>query len=292
MLNTKVAFIFGGQGAQILGMGLDLLKDPSIKALWDEAKAITGIDFEAAVQDETWLSQTKTVQPLILLVQESLRRLLPLSPAAVAGQSLGEYNALVAAGVLSFNEALELVIQRGEAMAEALDPPTLMKAALGDLSHIEQLLSVKGLYLSNYNSPSQMVLGGTEEAFQQVKDLPEGIKRLIPLKTEGAFHTPYMEKSVRLFEPALDAVTWQHPHLDIYQNVSGKKSSVITKESLLEHLVRPVLFYPMIEAMIEAGIDTFIEISPSSLLSKTIQQINPDLTVKAITDLASVNALE
>ena len=288
MLNTKKALIFGGQGAQVLGMGLDLLKEPSIKALWDEAKSLTGIDFEAAVQDETLLSKTKTVQPLIFLVQESLRRLLNFSPAAVAGQSLGEYNALVAAGVLNFNEALMLVVKRGDAMNEALDQVTIMKAALGDLSKMDELLKIEGLYLSNHNSPSQMVLGGTEAAFNQIESLPEGIKRLIPLKTEGAFHTPYMEKSVTLFEKALNDIPFNKPVIDMYQNVSGEKSTVITKESLLEHLVSPVLFYPMIEAMIKAGIDTFIEVSPSSILSKTIHQINANVTVKSVTDLVSV----
>jgi [acyl-carrier-protein] S-malonyltransferase len=272
-------------------MGLDLLKDPSIKALWDASKDQTGIDFEAAVTDEDILSKTRTVQPLILLVQESLRRLLNLTPQAVAGQSLGEYNALVAAGVLRFEDALELVIKRGEAMASALTEKTVMKAALGEMTHLDQLLAIPGLYLSNLNSPSQVVIGGTEDAFNQVSHLPEGIKRLIPLKTEGAFHTPYMKKSVDLFKTALANFNLNAPKVDVYQNVTGLKSVVVTQESLLDHLVQPVQFYPMIQSMINAGIDTFIEISPSPLLSKTILQINPSVTVKAVTSLDTLHAI-
>jgi [acyl-carrier-protein] S-malonyltransferase len=272
-------------------MGLDLLKDPSIKALWDASKHQTGIDFEAAVTNEDILSKTRTVQPLILLVQESLRRLLNLTPQAVAGQSLGEYNALVAAGVLRFEDALELVIKRGEAMASALTEKTVMKAALGEMTHLDQLLTIPGLYLSNLNSPSQVVIGGTEDAFNQVSHLPEGIKRLIPLKTEGAFHTPYMQHSVDLFKTALERFNLNKPKVDVYQNVTGLKSAVVTQESLLDHLVQPVQFHPMIQSMINAGIDTFIEISPSSLLSKTIQQINPSVTVKAVTSLDTLHAI-
>ncbi len=290
-MNTNTAFIFGGQGAQVLNMGLDLLKSPSIKALWDAAKHQTGIDFEAAVKDENVLSKTRTVQPLILLVQESLRRLLHLSPQAVAGQSLGEYNALVAAGVLRFEDALEIVIKRGEAMASALTEKTVMKAALGDMSHLDELLAIQGLYLSNLNSPSQVVIGGTEDAFNQVAQLPDGIKRLIPLKTEGAFHTPYMQQSVALFKTTLASFTFNAPLVDVYQNVTGLKSECVTPESLLNHLVQPVQFYPMIQSMIHAGIDTFIEISPSPLLSKTIQQINPNVTVKAVTSYEALHAI-
>jgi [acyl-carrier-protein] S-malonyltransferase len=272
-------------------MGLDCLSVPEIKHLWDDASLNTGIDFVKAVQDEEMLSKTKTVQPLILLVQESLRRLLKRTPNATAGQSLGEYNALIAAGVLTFDEAIKLVIKRGNAMDQALTEKTIMKAALGDLSGLDELLKIDGLYLSNLNSPSQAVIGGSEKAFESVTELPLGIKRLILLKTEGAFHTPYMKNALTPFETALRDVTFKNPLIDLYQNVSGQKESSITKESLLDHLIKPVQFYPIIKAMIEDGIKTFIEIGPSSVLSKTIQQINPDVTVHAATDLASIHAI-
>lgn len=290
-MSTKTAFIFGGQGSQVLKMGLDCLTVPSIKQLWDDVSFRTGIDFIKAVQDEAMLSKTKTVQPLILLVQESLRRLLKLTPNATAGQSLGEYNALIAAGVLTFDEAIKLVIKRGIAMDQAFTEKTIMKAALGDLSHLDELLKIDGLYLSNLNSPSQAVIGGSEKAFESVTELPLGIKRLILLKTEGAFHTPYMNNALTPFEKALSEVTFKNPEIDLYQNVSGQKESKISKESLLDHLIKPVQFYPIIKAMIDDGIKTFIEIGPSSVLSKTIQQINADVTVHAVTDLASIHAL-
>ena len=275
----------------MINMGLDCLSVPEIKHLWDDASLNTGIDFVKAVQDEEMLLKTKTVQPLILLVQESLRRLLKLTPNATAGQSLGEYNALIAAGVLTFDEAIKLVIKRGNAMDQALTEKTIMKAAIGDLSRLDELLNINGLYLSNLNSPSQAVIGGSEKAFESVTELPLGIKRLILLKTEGAFHTPYMKNALTPFETALRDVTFKNPLIDLYQNVSGQKESSITKESLLDHLIKPVQFYPIIKAMIEDGIKTFIEIGPSSLLSKTIQQINPDVTVHAVTDLASIHAI-
>ncbi len=290
-MNTKTAFIFGGQGSQVMNMGLDLLSNPSIQTLWDQAKTITGIDFQKAVSDEILLSQTQYVQPLILLVQESLRRLINITPEAVAGQSLGEYNALIASEVLSFEEALRLVVKRGEAMAAALEEKTMMKAALGDLSNLNELLKIDGLYVSNLNSPNQAVIGGTPEAFENVKELPQGIKRLIPLKTEGAFHTPYMKKAVNLFEKAFEDISMHPPKLSLYQNVSGQEALTITQESLLDHLIKPVQFYPIIAAMIHRGIDTFIEIAPSSILSKTIQQINPSVTVISVTDLDSIHAL-
>ncbi len=290
-MSTKTAFIFGGQGSQVIEMGLDCLTVPSIKQLWDDVSFRTGIDFIKAVQDEAMLSKTKTVQPLILLVQESLRRLLKLTPNATAGQSLGEYNALIAAGVLTFDEAIKLVIKRGIAMNQALTEKTIMKAALGDLSSLDELLNIDGLYLSNLNSPSQAVIGGSEKAFESVTELPFGIKRLILLKTEGAFHTPYMRGALPPFETALNEVTFKNPEINLYQNVSGQKESKITKESLLDHLIKPVQFYPIIKAMIDDGIKTFIEIGPSSVLSKTIQQINADVTVHAVTDLASIHAL-
>lgn len=281
-MNTNTAFIFGGQGAQRLEMGLDCLENVAIKRLWDSASNATGIDFVSAVQDPSMLNHTQTVQPLLLLVQESLRRLLPVTPEAVAGQSLGEYNALIAAGVISFEEALALVIKRGQAMHDALQEPTVMKAAIGDLTDVKELLKTPGIYAANYNSPTQMVLGGTKAAFESLGELPNGLRRLIPLKTEGAFHTPYMQEAVSLYEPAVASMTFHDPTCAIYQNVSGRRESVITATSLLSHLTHPVRFSSMIEAMIAGGIHRFIEISPRPMLTKLINQINPEVQMHTV----------
>lgn len=290
MKSNKIAFVYNGQGSQHKTMGLDFYKNyDQFKRIIDHFQLMGRSYFECL--NEESLTSTEIMQPIIFTFNYALTELLlsvGLKPHAVCGQSLGEYNALVTAGVLPFEEALELTIKRGQIMKKAASKPTLMMAAFGDSEAILKATLPKDIYISNINSDQQIVLGGTKEAFDLLKQEKMGaIKRLIPLKTEAAFHTPFMDEARHAFENILEKITLNDPQINIYQNIHGKKSCSITKSSLANHINHPVEFKKMIESLIQDGVDTIIEIGPKSLLKKMIQAIDDTLNVIPIYDVES-----
>lgn len=296
-MNTKpkIAFIYGGQGAQHLTMADELLTLPLSQTFFQAMEDSLKLPLISWFHSKAHVHSTQSVQILIFLVQEAWTQMLlkeGITPHAVAGQSLGEYNALLTAKVSDLKTLAHLVKERGAAMAASLHPKTVMKAALGNFPTPNDVLDLPGLYLANDNGPKQMVIGGEEKAFEAMKTLPQNIKRLIPLNTEAAFHTPYMAPAKARLTPLFSQTTYATPVLDLYQNISGQKTTQITADNLLDHLVSPVRFGPMIQNMVQAGIDWFIEISPSSQLQRLIQQNAPNQTVYSVNSLQGLAALK
>lgn len=295
-MNTKknVAFIYGGQGAQHATMAEELMQIPKIQTFFQTMEDTLNVPLMSWFDDPEAVHATESVQLLLFVVQEAWTQVLRdkgITPHAVAGQSLGEYNALLSAQVNDLETLAHLVKERGAAMATCLTPKTIMKAVIGDLANLNQLLDNSGLYLSNENSPKQVVIGGTPAAFDAIKTLPKGIKRLLPLKTQAAFHTPYIAPAKEALTASFNAITYHTPALDLYQNLTGQKTSQVQPADLLDHLVSPVRFGSMIQSMVEADVELFIEISPTPSLQKLIQQNAPHQTVRSVHSRESLDTL-
>jgi len=290
--STKLAFVFNGQGAQHSLMGVDLYHTyPLFKDTIDSLTLYHKPYFDYL--DEESLASTKYMQPIIYTFNHALATLLisyNFIPNAVCGQSLGEYNALTSANVITYKEGLELTTTRGAIMKQAaLLPSKMMAAIVTETSLLEKSLP-EDIYISNVNSASQVVLGGTEKGFEELKalNLPF-IKRLIPLNTEAAFHTPYMNEASQSFKPILNDYSFKKPEINLYQNLSGLLVNEVTNESLVNHINHPVLFQQMIENLKKDGIDHIVEIGPKSLLKKLILGIDESFSVISVYDVESFN---
>lgn len=294
MKSKQLAFIYNGQGSQHQDMGRDFYQTyPIYKEIIDLVIIHEKPYFSWL--DEASLASTKFMQPMIYTFNYALTSLLlgeGISPSFTGGQSLGEYNALNLANVFDFNEGLSLTSKRGEAMEKAALNPSKMMAALGDQKAILKASLPEGIYISNINSDTQVVLGGSEEGFKKLSEFnPPYIKRLIPLNTEAAFHTPFMNEACALFEKTLEDISFNTPNLNLYQNVTGLKSEDITKKSLIDHINHPVQFQKMIQSMVLDGVTSIVEIGPKSLLKKLIKSIDNQLEVMSVYDVTSFQEL-
>lgn len=288
--SRKIAFVYNGQGSQHETMGHDFYQSyPTFKKIIDRFD-LDGSSFFDGL-DEASLKSTKIMQPMIYTFNYALTSLLlesGLKPIAVCGQSLGEYNALVTSAVLSFEDGLTLTKKRGEIMKKATLNPSMMMAAIGDTSELLKTPLPKDIYISNINSDSQVVLGGTIDAFEKLKEFkPSFIKRLIPLKTEAAFHTPLMNEASQSFETVLQNYELKKPTISLYQNIHGLKVKEVSKKSLIDHINHPVIFNKMIQSLKNDNVDTVIEIGPKSTLKKLIQSIDFSLDVISVYDTES-----
>lgn len=292
--NKKIAYIYGGQGAQHIHMADELMEIPNIKVFFHAIEKVLNLTVSTWFESEEKMQSTEAVQLLLFLVQEAWTHMLLLdgiTPDAVAGQSLGEYNAMLTAKTLDAHTLAQMVKARGAAMAQCVTPKTIMKAVVGNLENLDQLLNHPGLYLANENGPKQVVIGGEPQAFDAVKELPEGIKRLIPLNTQAAFHTPYMAPARIKLSPLFSNTVYDPPIIDLYQNISGEKAATVTAQDLLDHLIFPVRFGAMIHNMVNDGITDFIEISPRPHLHKLIQQNAPHQNVYSVHSIATLDAV-
>jgi [acyl-carrier-protein] S-malonyltransferase len=280
------AYVFPGQGAQFPGMGKDLYeKYTAAKSLFESANEIlkfriTDLMFEGTDED---LRQTKVTQPAIFLHSVILAKTLgdDFRPEMVAGHSLGEFSALVAAGALSFEDGLQLVYKRALAMQKAGEQnPGTMAAilALPDETVAAICAEIDDIVVpANYNCPGQIVISGTisgvETACERLK--AAGAKRALKLNVGGAFHSPLMTPAKEELEKAIHATTFKTPVCPVFQNVStiGETDSGIIKTNLIAQLTSPVKWTQSVQNMIAAGATDFTELGPGSVLQGLIGKI-------------------
>lgn len=284
------AYVFPGQGAQFVGMGKDLYDNHNIaKEMFEKANDILGYritDLMFTGTDED-LRQTKVTQPAIFLHSVILAATLgnDFKPDMVAGHSLGEFSALVAAKALTFEDGLRLVLARALAMQKACEAePSTMAAILGlDDAKVEEILSGidEVVVPANYNSPGQLVISGSlkgiEIACEQLK--AAGAKRALPLKVGGAFHSPLMEPARVKLAAAISAAKFSIPICPIYQNVDAKPHTNPDdiRANLVAQLTSPVRWTQTAVNMLADGGTTFVEVGPGTVLQGLIKKANPEV---------------
>ncbi|MDE1206349.1 MULTISPECIES: ACP S-malonyltransferase [Tenacibaculum] len=281
------AYIFPGQGAQFTGMGLDLYENsPLAQELFEKANnilgfSITDVMFEGTAEE---LKQTKVTQPAIFLHSVILAKVLgdDFKPEMVAGHSLGELSALVANGVLSFEDGLKLVSKRALAMQKACEiQPSTMAAVLGleDAVVEEVCASIDGVVVAaNYNCPGQLVISGEVEAVEKACEVlkEKGAKRALLLPVGGAFHSPMMEPAREELAAAIEETTFNEPICPVYQNVVAKAvtNPAEIKENLIAQLTAPVRWTQCVQAMIADGGAEFVEVGPGKVLQGLMRKID------------------
>jgi len=286
------AYIFPGQGAQFVGMGLDLYeKSAEAKALFEVANGILGFsitDIMFSGTDED-LKQTKVTQPAIFLHSVILSKVLGknFAPQMVAGHSLGEFSALVANEALSFEDGLQLVAKRATAMQKACElQPGTMAAVLGlDDSKVEELCAtVDGIVTpANYNCPGQLVISGelkaVEVACEKMKEA--GAKRALVLPVGGAFHSVLMKPAEEELAAAIEQTTFHKPLCPVYQNVTttAVSNEANIKKNLIKQLTAPVKWTQSVQQMIADGATEFIEVGPGKVLQGLVKKINKEAVV-------------
>ena len=282
------AYVFPGQGAQFVGMGLDLYeKYPLAKDLFQKANEILGFEITEVMFNGTaeGLKETKVTQPAIFLHSVILSKVMGDSfrPDMVAGHSLGEFSALVANNTLSFEDGLRLVSKRALAMQKACElQPSTMAAVLGlEDSIVEKICAeTAGIVVAaNYNCPGQLVISGeisaVESACEKLKEA--GARRALLLPVGGAFHSPLMEPAREELAAAIDNTNFDIPSCPIYQNVTttAVNSSIEIKKNLMLQLTAPVKWTQSVQQMVKDGGTLFTEIGPGKVLQGLIKKIEP-----------------
>ena len=286
------SYIFPGQGAQFVGMGLDLYeKSAEAKALFEAANGILGFsitDIMFTGTDED-LKQTKVTQPAIFLHSVILSKVLGknFAPQMVAGHSLGEFSALVANRTLSFEDGLQLVAKRAAAMQKACElQPGTMAAVLGlEDAKVEELCAtIDGIVTpANYNCPGQVVISGelkaVETACEKMKEA--GAKRALVLPVGGAFHSVLMKPAEEELATAIEQTAFHKPLCPVYQNVTtmAVSNEANIKKNLIKQLTAPVKWTQSVQQMIADGATEFIEVGPGKVLQGLVKKINKEAVV-------------
>ncbi len=306
MADERLAWVFPGQGAQQAGMGHDLFEGcAGARRVFETADRVLGYDLTSLCFDgpAERLQQTQHAQPAILAMSiaclEAGRDLggLVEPPAFVAGHSLGEYSALVAAGALSLEEGLRLVGLRGRLMQKAADErPGAMAALLGlDEEAVATICAEAGAELGNVNAPGQIVIGGPKNAVEAAIKLAlkGGASRGVILKVSGAFHTSFMESAARGMAEALAAAELRDPDVPVIANTTGApltRADAI-REELAQQVVRPVQWQRSVEYLRTRGVSGIIEFGPGRVLAGLARRIDRSLSVRNVFDLASAREL-
>ncbi|MHB9056368.1 MAG: ACP S-malonyltransferase [Paludibacteraceae bacterium] len=288
------AYVFPGQGAQFVGMGKDLYDNsPLAKEYFEKANEILGyritdLMFEGTPED---LRQTKVTQPAVFLhsVISAISLGDEFKPDMVAGHSLGEFSALVAAKALSFEDGLKLVYARAIAMQKACEmEPSTMAAVLGlDDETVEEVCEqVNKEYVvvaANYNTAGQLVISGSIEGIDKACELlkERGAKRALKLPVGGAFHSPLMEPARKELQVAIETAVISKPTCPVYQNVNANPQTdpASIKKNLIAQLTAPVRWTQTVKNMINDGADEFIELGPGDVLKGLIKKISPGVSV-------------
>ncbi len=291
----KHAFVFPGQGAQFSGMGKNLYETNSIaKEYFEQANEILGFRITDVMftGSDADLKQTNVTQPAVFLHSVILFETTEgLKPDMVAGHSLGEFSALVANKVLSFEDGLKLVAKRAAAMQRACEiNPSTMAAILGldDDKVAEICKSIEGevVVAANYNCPGQLVISGSNEGIRQACELMKaaGAKRALPLQVGGAFHSPLMEPAREELEKAIAATTFNTPTCPVYQNVDAKPYSdpALIRKNLIAQLTSPVLWTQCVQNMVADGASQFTEVGPGNVLQGLVKKIAKEATTAGI----------
>ena len=305
-MNSGIGLVFPGQGSQSVGMGKALSEAyPSLKAIYDEASSVLGYDaaalcFEGPAER---LNLTEFTQPALLVSSMAAWQVLKplgLTPLAVAGHSLGEYSALVAAGGVSFKDAVSLVQKRGRYMSEAVAPGTGAVVALLGLTadvvkQVCRTASTVGIVApANFNSPGQVVIAGEKAAVERAVELAKenGCKKAVSLPVSVPVHTPLMQQAADRLAKDLAGIQWADLTAPLVNNAEAKairRASEI-QASLVRQLPSSVLWEDTIQAMGKMGVTTFVEVGPGTVLTGLIKRILPGTTLLSVNDPKSLDA--
>lgn len=298
ILKQMKAYVFPGQGAQFVGMGKDLYENSEMaKELFEKANEILGfritdLMFAGTAED---LKQTKVTQPAIFLHSVLLAKTMgeDFKPQMVAGHSLGEFSALVAAGAMSFEDGLKLVSQRALAMQKACEAePSTMAAIVGLEDNIVEEVCEgidEVVVAANYNCPGQLVISGSFAGIDKACEVltEKGAKRALKLPVGGAFHSPLMEPARTELANAIEATAFNTPICAVYQNVSASPFTdpAQIKENLVAQLTAPVKWTQTVQNMIADGASIFTEVGPGKVLQGLVKKVDRKMEVAGISCL-------
>ncbi len=302
---TKLAYVFPGQGSQEVGMLNEV--EAEVLDIFTDASSLLGYDLWELVQEgpQEKLNQTEFTQPALLTASIALYRLAlargDRGPELVAGHSLGEYSALVAAGCLSFRDAVVLVQQRGQLMQSAMPlGEGGMTAVLGlSDAQVQQACDIASqgevIQIANYNSPGQAVIAGQQSALERAGSLCKeaGARRVMMLEVSAPFHTELMRPAAESMAAALDRVTFVVPDMPVVQNINARLESdpEQIKSNLVAQMYGAVRWTDTIQKMLAEGVDTFVESGPGKVLSGLIRRIDRTVTMRTISTLPTPEVL-
>jgi [acyl-carrier-protein] S-malonyltransferase len=303
---SGVVLAFPGQGSQAVGMGRGLYDaHPVARAVYEEAAAILGYDVAALCFEgpAERLNRTEYTQPALLTASIAALRVLEpagILPVAVAGHSLGEYSALVAAGSVGFRSALSLVQKRARYMAEAVEPGSgLVAAVLGSDGDVVRdacrEASALGIVApANYNCPGQIVIAGERAAVERAIEIlkAKGCRKVIPLPVSVPVHTPLMQAAADRLATDVAATTWSDPKVPLVNNADAKalRAAPEVQASLIRQLPSPVLWEDSVKVMSAMGGTTFLEVGPGTVLTGLIKRIVPNAVTLNVQDPKSLEA--